>query len=174
MDNATSRSRAGARALEDKVAMVAAKKCSVEEVTRLHKELQDWLHSEVDKVRSPRPHCFYSCPHKFVQTSSLWLSAALLRAILTNHVAHSEAIKVAKITEANLKAKLDDLGMTNSKIETELRRSVPILSLHRTNELTRRFSLRHVSLLFQTRFLLPKSDHLPPAIRSISQGARYA
>jgi len=38
-----SRSRVEARRLEDKVAKVAAKKCSVEEVSTLHQELQDWL-----------------------------------------------------------------------------------------------------------------------------------
>jgi hypothetical protein len=31
------------RRLEDKVAKIAAKKCSVEEVSTLHKELEDWL-----------------------------------------------------------------------------------------------------------------------------------
>jgi hypothetical protein len=35
-----------ARRLEDKVAKVAAKKCSVEEVHTLHKELQQWLTSD--------------------------------------------------------------------------------------------------------------------------------
>lgn len=44
----TLKTRAEARRLESKVAQVAAKKCSVEEVTTLHKELQDWLNS--DKV----------------------------------------------------------------------------------------------------------------------------
>jgi hypothetical protein len=43
MDGGCSRSRADARRLEDKVAKVAAKKCSVEEVSTLHKELQEWL-----------------------------------------------------------------------------------------------------------------------------------
>jgi hypothetical protein len=38
-----SRTRTEARRLEDKVAKVAAKKCSVEEVSTLHNELQDWL-----------------------------------------------------------------------------------------------------------------------------------
>lgn len=47
MDGGCSRSRAEARRLEDKVATVAAKKCSVEEVSSLHKELQEWLTSEV-------------------------------------------------------------------------------------------------------------------------------
>ena len=42
-----SRTRAEARRLEDKVAKVAAKKCSVEEVSTLHKELQEWLTSDV-------------------------------------------------------------------------------------------------------------------------------
>ena len=41
----TLKTRAEARRLESKVAQVAAKKCSVEEVTTLHKELQDWLNS---------------------------------------------------------------------------------------------------------------------------------
>ena len=42
-----SRTRQEARRLEDKVAKVAAKKCSVEEVSLLHKELEDWLTTEV-------------------------------------------------------------------------------------------------------------------------------
>ena len=41
------KTRAEARRLEHKVAKVAAKKCSVEEVTTLHKELQEWLTSDV-------------------------------------------------------------------------------------------------------------------------------
>ena len=41
------KTRAEARRLERKVAKVAAKKCSVEEVTTLHKELQEWLTSDV-------------------------------------------------------------------------------------------------------------------------------
>ncbi len=47
------KTRAAARRLESKVAQVAAKKCSVEEVTTLHKELQDWLQSDRldDQVR---------------------------------------------------------------------------------------------------------------------------
>lgn len=47
-----------ARRLEDKVARVATQKCSVEEVSSLHKELHDWLSSEVpdDQV------CFFFSP----------------------------------------------------------------------------------------------------------------
>ncbi|KAJ7267276.1 hypothetical protein C8J57DRAFT_362819 [Mycena rebaudengoi] len=102
-----SRSRQDARRLEAKVAKVAAKKCSVEEVTTLHKELQEWLTSDVKPDDD---------------TSSLTLSAALLRAILMNHVAHSEASRFAKSVEATLKSKLDDLELMNGKLEAEVRR----------------------------------------------------
>jgi hypothetical protein len=43
----SSRTRQEARRLEDKVARVAAKKCSVEEVSSLHKELEAWLTTEM-------------------------------------------------------------------------------------------------------------------------------
>ncbi|KAH9849390.1 hypothetical protein C2E23DRAFT_389653 [Lenzites betulinus] len=99
------KTRSEARRLESKVAKVAAKKCSVEEVTTLHKELQDWLSS--DKLDE--------------QTSSLQLSAALLRAILVNHVAHSEANRMAKNVEANLRERLDDAHHEKEKLEAELR-----------------------------------------------------
>lgn len=49
------KSREQAKRLEYKVARVAAKKCSVEEVSMLHKELQDWLSSKFkprEQVRS--------------------------------------------------------------------------------------------------------------------------
>ncbi|KAF9562066.1 hypothetical protein CPC08DRAFT_634605 [Agrocybe pediades] len=93
------------RRLEDKVAKVAAKKCSVEEVSSLYKELDEWLASEKDEL-----------------TSSLFLSAALLRAILMNHVAHSDASKAAKAAEANLKNKIEDLQAHNEKLDADLRR----------------------------------------------------
>ncbi|KAJ7100746.1 hypothetical protein B0H15DRAFT_459902 [Mycena belliarum] len=102
-----SRSRQDARRLEAKVAKVAAKKCSVEEVTTLHKELQEWLTSDTKPDDD---------------TSSLTLSAALLRAILMNHVAHSESSRLAKNVEATLKTKIDDLELMNSKLDAELRR----------------------------------------------------
>ncbi|KZP14464.1 hypothetical protein FIBSPDRAFT_1048791 [Athelia psychrophila] len=110
-----------ARRLEDKVAKVVAKKCSVEEVSTLHKELQEWLTVEMEDQVTPK-----SAHSKALLTpqwqTSLSLSAALLRAILMNHVAHSEASKIAKTTEANLKAKLDDMDVTTGKLEAELRR----------------------------------------------------
>lgn len=101
------RSRAeSTRRLEDKVAKVAAKKCSVEEVSRLHRELEDWL-SQDD---SPDD-----------QVSSLYLSAALLKAILMNHFAHSEATKAAKNVESSLKAKLDEMESTITKFDADLK-----------------------------------------------------
>ncbi|KAG2030216.1 hypothetical protein BDR03DRAFT_878846 [Suillus americanus] len=106
----SSRTRAEARRLEDKVAKVAAKKCSVEEVSTLHNELQDWLtHDEKSNDQL---------------NSSLSLSAALLRAILMNHFAHSEATKMAKGVEATLKGKLDDAELTVSKLEADLKQYV--------------------------------------------------
>ncbi|KAI0646283.1 hypothetical protein C8Q79DRAFT_1000659 [Trametes meyenii] len=101
----TLKTSAEARRLESKVARVAAKKCSVEEVTTLHKELQAWLSS--DKLDE--------------QSSSLQLSAALLRAILVNHVAHSEATRIAKNVETNLRERLEDVHHEKEKLEAELR-----------------------------------------------------
>ncbi|KAG1853318.1 hypothetical protein C8R48DRAFT_610951 [Suillus tomentosus] len=103
----SSRTRAEARRLEDKVAKVAAKKCSVEEVSTLHNELQDWLTND-EKSNDQL-------------NSSLSLSAALLRAILMNHFAHSEATKLAKGVEATLKGKLDDAESSVTKLEADLK-----------------------------------------------------
>lgn len=55
-DGGCSRAREEARRLEDKVAKVAQKKCSVEEVSSLHKELEEWLNAAVksgEQVRLP-------------------------------------------------------------------------------------------------------------------------
>ncbi|RDB31065.1 hypothetical protein Hypma_000018 [Hypsizygus marmoreus] len=41
------------------------------------------------------------------QTTSLYLGAALLRAILMNHLAHSEASRNAKIIESQSKSKIE-------------------------------------------------------------------
>lgn len=57
--------KADVKRLESKVAKVAAKKCSVEEVTALHKELQSWLQSDtstMDKVRTT-PFVFSLATH---------------------------------------------------------------------------------------------------------------
>ncbi|KDQ53887.1 hypothetical protein JAAARDRAFT_136332 [Jaapia argillacea MUCL 33604] len=121
--------RAEARRLEDKVAKVAHKKCSVEEVHTLHEELTKWLQSEVktdDQVSAALKSL--SIPTRLKidrkllshQTSSLHLSAALLRAILLNHLAHSEATKAARSLESSLRARIDDLEMSKAKLEGEL------------------------------------------------------
>lgn len=48
------------RRMEEKVARVAAKKCSVEEITALYKELEEWLLTEKDdQVR-----IFFLFPHR--------------------------------------------------------------------------------------------------------------
>ena len=53
----SSKARPEVRRLEEKVARIAAKKCSVEEVSSLYTELDSWLRSEKDdQVRSPAPH----------------------------------------------------------------------------------------------------------------------
>ena len=46
----------------------------------------------------------------------------MLRAILVNHVAHSEATKAHRNIEAQLKSKLDDTEMAKAKLEAELRK----------------------------------------------------
>lgn len=58
------RSRIEVRRLEDKVSRIAAKKCSVEEVNALYKELEEWLLAEKDEqVRlaflPPRPPLWF-------------------------------------------------------------------------------------------------------------------
>ncbi|KAF7369177.1 RING-type domain-containing protein [Mycena venus] len=126
-----SRSRQDARRLEAKVAKVAAKKCSVEEVTTLHKELQEWLTSDTKSDDD---------------TSSLTLSAALLRAILMNHLAHSEASRLAKNVESTLKTKLDDLENAYTKLNAELRQYAAFLfslTLSLTRLLSFSFRQRH-------------------------------
>jgi len=101
-----SKSHSEVRRLEDKVARVAATKTSVEEVSSLHKELDGWLmNAERDE-----------------QSRGLYLSALLLRAILMNHSAHSEATRGAKILENSLNAKIGELEETRKELEMELRR----------------------------------------------------
>ncbi|KAG1853315.1 hypothetical protein C8R48DRAFT_723621 [Suillus tomentosus] len=100
------RIRAEARRWEDKVAKVVARECSVEEVSTLYKELEEWLTNG---------------EYSNVQSYSLSSSAVLLRTILTNHIAHSEATKTAKGVEAILKGKLDDMELKVSKLETDLK-----------------------------------------------------
>ncbi|KAG1719976.1 hypothetical protein EDD22DRAFT_938767 [Suillus occidentalis] len=99
-----SHARAEARRLEDKVAKVATRTCSFEEVSTLYKELEEWLtHDDNFHVKS----------------NSLSSSAGLLRIILMNHMAHSGATRKARGLEATLKAKLDDMESKVSKLESD-------------------------------------------------------
>ncbi|KZT70631.1 hypothetical protein DAEQUDRAFT_725170 [Daedalea quercina L-15889] len=93
--------------LESKVARVAGKKCSVEEVKHLHQELRTWL--STDKKRDE-------------QTAALELSAALLHAILVNHVAHKHAGEMAKQVENNLRDKLLEVQAEKDELEQDLHR----------------------------------------------------
>ena len=56
------------------------------------------------------------------QNTALQLSAALLRAILVNHVSHSEANKQSRSMELAMKEKLDEMEASHNKLEAELRR----------------------------------------------------
>ena len=47
-----------------------------------------------------------------------------------NHFAHSEVTKMAKSVEATLKGKLDDMELSVTKLEAELKQYVSILLLH--------------------------------------------
>ena len=130
----SSKARPDVRRLEEKVARVAAKKCSVEEVSSLYTELDTWLRSEKDdQVRLPKKKFpSLTAPLLIIsvrQISSLSLSAALLRAILMNHFAHSEASKAAKITEANLKNKIDEVEAQKQQAEIELRKCASYVRL---------------------------------------------
>lgn len=102
-----SHARAEALRLEDKVAKVATRTCSFEEVSTLYKELEEWLtHDDNFHVKS----------------YSLSSSAGLLRIVLMNHMAHSGATRKARGLEAALKAKLDDMESKVIKLETDLGR----------------------------------------------------
>ena len=57
-----------------------------------------------------------------LQHASLQLSAALLRAILLNCLAYSEASKVAKNAESSLKERLETTTSIKEQLEGELRK----------------------------------------------------
>ncbi|KAF8661643.1 hypothetical protein AX16_001285 [Volvariella volvacea WC 439] len=118
-----SRARSEVRRMEQRVAKVAAKKSSVEEVTRLLKDLEDWVASDVSQDE---------------QSTSIHLSAALLRAILSNHVASSEASAKSKATEAQLLKKVNELEVTNEKLESELRRYCHLPYYSHKNQFTQK------------------------------------
>jgi len=109
--------------LESKVARVASKKCSVEEVTALKQEVDRWV-AEVttaDAVRATSSSAqSSSLTRSHIQSSALYLSSLLLKAILANHEAFSDASKAARHAEANLKLKIDGLELEKGRLESEL------------------------------------------------------
>lgn len=124
----TSRSPEDVRRLEHKVARVAAQKSSVEEVSMLYQELQAWLAAE---PKGETQVCLrvahqllrgVTHMYSFPQSTALQLSAALLRAILVNHVSHSEANKQSRSMELAVKERMDEMEASHNKLEAELRR----------------------------------------------------
>jgi hypothetical protein len=101
---------------------VASKKCSVEEVTALQKEVDRWLTevSAADAVRVPSSSSSPSLTVSHPQSIALCLSSLLLKAILANHVAFSDASKAAKNTETSLKLKVDELELEKGRLDVEL------------------------------------------------------
>ena len=112
-----------ARVLESKVAQVVSRDFSVEEVIALQEEVDRWL-TEVtaaDAVRvlsssSSTPSLTLSHP----QSTALFLSSLLLKAILVNHFVFSDASKAARNTEMSLKLKVDELELEKGRLEVEL------------------------------------------------------
>ena len=113
-----------ARVLESKVAQVASRDFSVEEVAALQEEVDRWL-TEVtaaDAVRvlsSSSSTPSLTLPHP-QSTAALFLSSLLLKAILVNHLVFSDASKAARNTEMSLKLKLDELELEKGRLEVEL------------------------------------------------------
>ena len=111
-----------ARRLESRVMRVALKKCSVEEVTALQREVDRWLTevTSADAVRVPSSSSSSSLTPLYLQSTALYLSSLLLKAILANHVAFSDASKAAKNAETSLKLKVDGLELEKGRLEVEL------------------------------------------------------
>lgn len=98
--------------LEKKIAKVATKRCSVEEVQALQKELADWM--SADKA-------LYA-GGDIQRYTAIQLSNLLLRAIIMNHVAHSEAARVARGAESTLRACLADGDLIRQNLVDENRK----------------------------------------------------
>ncbi|TDL19041.1 hypothetical protein BD410DRAFT_454421 [Rickenella mellea] len=109
------------RVLKDKVAKVASKKCSIDELNNLQKELQDWLTTKGNENSEAQP-------------ASLLLSAALLRAILGNYHASLEVITKANGLITDLRSQLHE----GEKREKELKKQ-----LHEEERLRREERARH-------------------------------
>jgi hypothetical protein len=112
-----------ARVLESKVARVALRNFSVEEVTALRKEVDHWLSeataADAVRVLSSSSSPSLTLPHP--QSTALALSSLLLKTILANHFVFSDASKAAKNAEMSLKLKVDELELEKRRLEVELR-----------------------------------------------------
>jgi hypothetical protein len=112
-----------ARVLESKVARVASRNFSVEEVTSLQKEVDRWL-TEVTAADAVRVSSSFSSPLSLTlphpQSTALFLSSLLLKATLVNHFVFSDASRAAKDTEMSLKSKVDELELEKGRLEVEL------------------------------------------------------
>ncbi|KAI0284342.1 hypothetical protein BGY98DRAFT_589150 [Russula aff. rugulosa BPL654] len=129
-----------ARVLESKVARVASRNFSVEEVTSLQKEVDRWL-TEVTAADA---------------STALFLSSLLLKATLVNHFVFSDASRAAKDTEMSLKSKVDELELEKGRLEVELHKQVQeCQSLRR--ELSRFVTTSSVSSTSQSSASSPSS-----------------
>ena len=125
-DSDEARVRAG-RVLESKVARVASRNFSVEEVTALQKEVDHWLTevtaADAVRVLSSSTNPSLTLPHPqspALLSPALFLSSSLLKTILANHLVFSDASKVAKYTEMSLRSKVDELEFEKRRLELEL------------------------------------------------------
>ena len=111
-----------ARVLESKVARVASRNFSVEEVASLQKEVDRWLTevtaADAVRVLSSSSSPSLTLPHP--QSTALFLSSLLLKATLVNHFVFSDASRAAKDTEMSLKSKVDELEVEKGRLEVEL------------------------------------------------------
>ncbi|KAG8854357.1 hypothetical protein FRC20_001055 [Serendipita sp. 405] len=108
--NQEPRIREEARALELRVQKAASVKCTFEEVSELRDDIQNWLLTE------PK----YKPNGKF---PALRLSAALLRAILLNSLAYTEASKASKLVENGLLEKIKQLEANQTVLEADVKRA---------------------------------------------------
>ena len=96
---------------------MASRKCSVEEVSALQKEVDCWLTevtaSDAVRVLSSSSSPSLTLPHPHPQTVALVLSSLLLRAILVNEVMFSDLRAAAK-------KKVDELELEKGRLKVEL------------------------------------------------------
>jgi hypothetical protein len=97
--------------LESKVARVASKECSVEEVTALLKEVDQWLMevTAADEVRVTSSSSNPSLTLSHSQSTALFLSSMFLKTILANHDA-----------SASLTSKVDEVELEKGRLEAEV------------------------------------------------------